>query len=309
MQVTKKGLIYGPDGKSDWACHSALQPTPLLLDPDTIRVFVGMRDGNGVSRVGFVDVSAHNPRSVLRVCERPALDTGIPGAFDENGVVPCAVIEVQDRLYLYYAGYQLGRKVRFYVFSGLAVSDDRGISFQRVTHVPITDRTDEGMFFRVIHSIICENGRWRVWYGAGSVFDSGVQKSLPRYDVYYMESDSFLTFPTRGKVAVKAVGDEHRIGRPFVFRTHGPFFMFYGIGTEATPYRLGYAVSHNGTDWERKDDLDLEFSARGWDSEMIAYPAVIRAQGNIFLFYNGNSYGRDGFGYAVLKNPAFTSAG
>ncbi len=91
MKWNKQGLIYGASGDSSWAKNSALQPTPLIVDEETIRVFVGMRDEKGRSRVGFVDVDAENPKNVLRVSEKPALDLGMPGTFDENGVVPCAV--------------------------------------------------------------------------------------------------------------------------------------------------------------------------------------------------------------------------
>src|SRR5437870_808893 len=106
MQWEKKGLIYGPSGQSSWAKHSALQPTPLVRDEaGFIRVFAGMRDNEGVSRVGFVDVSGEDPSKVLRVSQVPVLDTGVPGAFDDNGVVPTSIIERDGRLYLFYAGY------------------------------------------------------------------------------------------------------------------------------------------------------------------------------------------------------------
>ena len=40
----------------------------------------------------------------------------------------------------------------------------------------------------------------------------------------------------------------------------------------------------------------------GWDSQMQAYPAVVTAGGRTYLFYNGNDYGREGFGYAELES-------
>ena len=61
MKWKKRGLIYGPDDHSGWRCHSALQPTPFLLSDTLIRVFVGFRDEEGVSRVGFVDLDARDP--------------------------------------------------------------------------------------------------------------------------------------------------------------------------------------------------------------------------------------------------------
>ena len=300
LTLRKKGLIYGPRGESPWAKHSALQPTPYLLDNATIRIFTGFRDSDGVSRVGFVDVSADNPSHVIRVSKTPSLDIGHDGAFDENGVAPCAILVFEHRLYLYYAGYQLGQKVRFCAYSGLAVSDDHGVTFKRLSNVPVTDRTNDAMYFRVIHSIMNVDGIFKVWYGAGSTYDVGADKTLPRYNVQMMESKSLFEFPKHGQVVVETKGDEYRVGRPYVFKNDDEFIMFYGTGSEAVPYRLGYATSSDSYRWERKDDLSIEGPSATWDSEMMAYPAVVTNNDASYLFYNGNDYGREGFGYAVI---------
>mgnify|MGYP001378851771 CR=1 FL=1 len=223
------------------------------------------------------------------------------GAFDENGVAPCAILVFEHRLYLYYAGYQLGQKVRFCAYSGLAVSDDHGVTFKRLSNVPVTDRTDDAMYFRVIHSIMNDDGIFKVWYGAGSTYDVGADKTLPRYNVQMMESKSLFEFPKHGHVVVETKGDEYRVGRPYVFKNDDEFIMFYGTGSEAVPYRLGYATSSDSYRWERKDDLSIEGPSATWDSEMMAYPAVVTNNDVSYLFYNGNDYGREGFGYAVIE--------
>ncbi|HEX8707876.1 MAG TPA: hypothetical protein VF723_06400 [Pyrinomonadaceae bacterium] len=304
MKWTKKGLIYGPPGDSSWARHSALQPTPLLKDDGRIRVFVGFRDDAGIGRVGFVDVSAENPAEVLRVSERPVLDVGTPGAFDENGVVPCAVVEREGKLYLYYAGYQLGRKVKFYVFSGLAVSEDGGESFQRQSRVPVCDRTDKELFFRVIHSIIREGGEWKVWYGGGSEYTMEGGKQLPNYNIRYTTSPDGLRLAEDFKVCVDMAGaDEYRVGRPYVIKDGERYRMFYSAGTVSKGYRLAYAESADGINWSRQDrEIGIDVSESGWDSRMQAYPSVVAYREKTYLFYNGNDYGRDGFGYAVLEH-------
>ena len=53
--------------------------------------------------------------------------------------------------------------------------------------------------------------------------------------------------------------------------------------------------------WERKDDqAGLELSLDGWDSEMVAYPYIVDYQDKRYMFYNGNGFGRSGFGYALV---------
>lgn len=302
MKWVKQGLIFDPRGKLSWAHSFALQPTPFLVNDQIIRIYAGFRDAAGVSRIGFVDVAADCPRNVLRVSERPVLDIGIPGAYDENGVVPCHVIRVGEKVYLYYAGYQIGQKVKFFVFGGLAVSSDNGETFTRYSRVPITDRTDQEPFFRVIHSIIEEDGVFKAWYGAGDTFVTIGAKSYPSYNIRYMTSPDGMTFGSDYRVSIDfADNDEYRVARPWVVR-HGDLYrMYYYIATRSSGFRLAYAESADGIDWIRKDsDIGIDRSPDGWDSEMIAYPSVIACEKDTYMFYNGNNYGEGGFGYATL---------
>ncbi len=304
MQWEKKGLIYGPSGESSWAKHSALQPTPLVMtEAGFIRVFAGMRDQEGVSRVGFVDVDAENPAHVRRVSRTPALDVGIPGAFDENGVVPCAIVERDGELHLFYAGYQIGQKVKFYVFGGLAVSRDGGETFTRLSRVPISDRTDAELFFRVIHTMMRDGKGWRAWYGGGDSFDTSNGFQYPRYNIRHAFSADGIHLENDYQVCVDMRGGEYRVGRPYVIKRGELYRMFYGVGTVEEGYRLAYAESSDGINWTRKDsEVGIEISSSGWDSHMQAYPAVVTYEDHTYMFYNGNDYGRGGFGYAALKS-------
>jgi predicted GH43/DUF377 family glycosyl hydrolase len=300
MKWENLGPVFSPAGRVDWAAHSALQPTPLVLD-DRIRVYAGFRDENGVGRVGYADLDRADPTRVIGWSRRPVLDIGQTGCFDENGVVSCAVVPHDGALRLYYAGYQPAVKVRFMVFGGLAVSRDGGESFERTAGVPVTDRTDDARCFRVIHSIIRDGEVWRTWYGAGSTFrDPGDGRSLPEYNVRYMESPDGTRFPPSGEVALDTQGPEYRVGRPYVVRDGDGWRMHYGYSTAQSAYRLGFATSQDGRRWRRRD-AELDLPTAGWDSDMSAYPAVVTVESRTWMFYNGNEYGREGFGLALLQ--------
>lgn len=307
MIWNKLGLIHFPSETINWAQDTMLQPTPLLLDDDIIRVFTGMRDKEGRSRVGYIDLCAKNPLKILNVSKRPCLDLGDPGMFDDNGVVPCAVVHHEDEFRLYYAGYNLCKNIRFTVFSGLAISRDNGLSFKRLKRTPILERTNDEPLFRVIHSVINHNGDYKVWYGSGSSFSQGQSKTLPVYNVKSMDSSDGLIFPETNTVSVDIKDKEHRIGRPYVLKLdESKYIMFYGYGSEEKPYNLGLAISSDGVDWQRKDEL-FKFNSElyEWESNMQAYPSVITACNKTYLFYNGNSYGQDGIGCAVLDGSLY----
>jgi len=300
MKWKKKGLIFRTQNFNDWRDNSALQPTPLIFN-DKIRFYVGFRDKNGISRIGYIDLDKNNPEKVLKVSPNPVLDTGKDGAFDEFGVVPSAIIRRGKKIYMYYAGYQLGKKVRFLVLSGLAISEDNGETFTRYSSVPVFERTDSEMLFRVPHTVMFDDDKFKFWYGGGSEFIQGKDKTLPVYDVRYLESKDGLDIPKKGRTILKTKENEYRIGRPFVIKKENNFMMFYGYSSEDKHYQLGYAMSKDGLNWVRDDEnVGIELSAEGWDSEMMAYPCVVEISDKTYLFYNGNNYGEDGFGYAEL---------
>ena len=47
--------------------------------------------------------------------------------------------------------------------------------------------------------------------------------------------------------------------------------------------------------------MGMDVSPNGWDSEMICYPYVFDHGRNRYMLYNGNGYGKTGFGLAVLE--------
>jgi hypothetical protein len=303
MRWDKLGLVYQAKGERPWAQSHAFLPAPLVRDEDVIRVYVAFLDKEKVGRVGYVDVDARDPRRILDVSARPVLDIGIPGTFDDNGVTPVCVFEHRGKTFLYYVGWQLGVRVRYYLFVGLAVSEDGGQSFQRYSRTPVLDRSDGELFIRTAAHVLVEDGVWKMWYIGGSDWIEVGSKSVPSYRLRYLESSDGHNWGPAGRVCLNfASDDEYGFGRPFVVRQDGLYRMWYSIRTISKGYRLGYAESPDGLGWRRLDDrVGIDVSAHGWDSEMMCFGAVVSVHGQTYLFYNGNNYGQTGFGVAVRK--------
>jgi hypothetical protein len=49
------------------------------------------------------------------------------------------------------------------------------------------------------------------------------------------------------------------------------------------------------------DQAGIDVSDSGWDSDMICYPRVFSHVGRLYMLYNGNGYGKTGFGLAVME--------
>lgn len=307
MKWRKLGLVYGPDGSLDWAKTHAMIPTPIQMNERIVRVFVTFCDENGIGRPGYVDVSAEDPRQVIGISQSPILDLGVPGSFDENGVLLCSVLKENNNDWkIYYVGFELGTKIRYRLLTGVAKSNDGGRHFARVSQVPVLERSDTELYFRGGPHCLMENGKYRLWYVAGSEWIPVDAKPMPVYDVRYVESYDGIHWPSKGRVQIPIVdADEHGFGRPYVIpKKNGGYRMFYSIRRKSfKAYRLGYAESVDGVSWKRMDDvLNLDVGEQGsFDSDAIMYAAPIELNGKLFVFYNGNDFGRDGFAVASLE--------
>ena len=302
MKWNKKGLIYCPDGEHDWEVNTFMTPHAMLIDESTIRIFGGVRDKEGISRIKYIDVSAENPGKVLYISERICFDIGNNGCFDDNGMILGDILQVGSNLYMYYVGFQHVQKAKFCAFSGLAISDDKGENFKRYSEVPIMDRTSTGRYGRCIHSVLYDEGLFKIYYAVINdwKFINGV--AYPVYNIWYTESSDGIVVPSKDEcLCIDVAINEYRIGRPKVYKDINGYEMFYTRDFIRKDYVAGYAVSKDGIRWERKDDsLNLMKSEFGWESEMACYPVKLKYKDKTYLFYNGNGMGKTGVGYAEL---------
>lgn len=302
MNWKKLGLVFSPSGSTNWIRNSALTPTPFLLNDQVIRVYAGFRDDEGISRIGYVDVDAQDPTRVICVSDKPVLDRGRDGCFDDNGVILGDVVRHGDRLRMYYVGFQIVKRAKFLAFTGLAESVDQGETFQRVSESPVLDRSIEGNTIRAVHTALFEDGVWKVWYAVGNDWQMINGVPYPKYNIWYNESADGKAFPEKGVLCVDVQGEEYRIGRPSVYRTANGYMMFYTKGgISGEDYSPGVAYSSDGVRWERKDETcGLSLSDEGFDDRHLCYPRLVVSGVRTFCFYNGNNMGAEGFGVAEL---------
>lgn len=298
----KKGLIYCPKGEHDWEVDTFMTPHAMKVEDGVIRIWGGVRDKNGISRIKYIDVSEENPSNILYVSDKPALDIGRPGCFDDNGVILGDIIEVQEKLYMYYVGFQHVEKVKFYAFSGLAISSDKGKTFERYSEVPVLDRSSRGRFGRCIHTVLYERNIFKCYYAI--INDWKIINGIvyPVYNIWYTTSKDGINWSREDThLCVDVQDDEYRIGRPKVYQCEQGYEMYYTRDTIAKEYIAGYAVSKDGISWIRCDDkMWLKKSESGWDSQMACYPVKLTLKDREYLFYNGNGMGKTGVGYAKL---------
>lgn len=302
MKWVKKGRICGSDSFDlPWYKKNTMVPVPYLRKDGLLRIYLTMCDEENAGRMGYVDVNPDNPGEIVKVSKTPALDVGCAGAFDDSGVLPSSLLIQGDKLYMYYSAYQKLGKVPYAILSGLAVSTDGGDSFIRTSQVPVLERTDAEMFLRSAIFCMQEGDTYKIWYSSGSGWTHNKIKDVPVYDIKYLESRDLQKWDCAPRPSISLQDDEFGLTIPSVWKDGGLYKMIYSIRSLSKGYRLGYAESADGVGFTRMDDqIGIDVSADGWDSEMICFGNRFQYKDKTYLFYCGNHYGQGGFGYAEL---------
>jgi hypothetical protein len=303
MKWKKIGNIIRPDNVNrDWMVTHAMDPTVDYVKDDIYRVYFCGRNKNNQSLIGYAEIDITNPHEILRTPINPVLGLGELGAFDDNGVTASWVINKDNIKYLYYIGWKPRSTTRFSLMTGLAISEDGGETFKRFSRAPILNLTDKEPFSILTAPCVLHQGnKWMMWYVS---CEDWIHADLPRYNIKYAESVDGIHWEQAGIVCIDFKSEnETALARPCVLFENNIYRMWYSFKDPAIGYRMGYAESENGINWLRMDEqVGIEVSNEGWDSEMIQYPYVFNHKGKKYMFYNGNGYGENGAGLAVLEN-------
>jgi hypothetical protein len=303
----KLGLSVTAPGDGLMVSHASL-PTPLQLH-DRIRVYFSACDVDLRGRIFYADLEATFPFRVVHISRTPVLDIGPVGAFDSDGVNPSQIVERDGKLFLYYIGWQrISTNIPYTLLGGLAVSIDGGCSFTRIQATPMLSPTEEEPYFRTAPFVWWEDGQWQMLYiGGGEFFTGPAAKRLPRYALRHTQSPDGWNWTGTSRVLLEpnsALG-QIGFGRPVVTAKAGSVAeLMLSIRTE-----YGYTLCSGPFSLQKAIDPTnlsevLPLSPEGWDSEMTCFGVTLEIDGGELLFYNGNQFGRSGFGLAWHKPVA-----
>jgi hypothetical protein len=318
MRWKKLGHIFNPDDHSlVEGCVGWAQSPQAVVFADFVRIFYSTRaldvsSGKYLSHVSFVDMSRDLSR-VLQVAEHPVITLGELGCFDEHGIFPMSVVRHGDALYGYTCGWSRRESVSVETAIGLAISHDEGISFKRIGPGPVLAASlhepclvGDGFVRQV-------GGTYHMWH----IFGTGWKRYAPgsepdrTYKIGHATSPDGVEWTKEDgrQIVTDILGDDESQALPTVITIDGRHHMFFCYRhsfdfrtNSERGYRIGHAWSDDLHDWTRDDSsMPLAPTPGEWDSEMLCYPNVFECDGLVYILYNGNEFGRYGFGAAVLE--------
>lgn len=143
---------------------------------------------------------------------------------------------------------------------------------------------------------------YRMWYGSTRSWDGGngemvhvLRQAISSDGTAWTRLDQDLPW---------ALGTAQAFSRPSVISKGGHHEMWFSYRSgSGQSYRIGNAMTQGGpSDWTLNlDNVGIDVSPSGWDSEMIEYPFVLDHKGKRYMLYNGNGFGISGIGLARLR--------
>jgi hypothetical protein len=300
----KKGLIYLCDFYGTGYAQDAFIES---LNEKVWRIYYSARTKEVVSLPHMIDVEAGNPKNILKVYPDPLFYPGRMGTFDDNGITMTSVLNIGDKKYLYYCGWNKRVSVPYALSIGLAVSEDNGFSFKKMFDGPIVDRSKYNPIAVSAPYVIFDEGIFKMWYITFTDWKEYDGRKEPIFVIKYAISNNGIDWEISENICFNSTYDGESFARPWVIKDNGLYKMWYSLRgplgyreKNGQHYMIGYAESKNGVDWVRKDnEVGISTSKEGWDSEMLAYTSVFVHKDTKYMIYNGNGFGKTGFGYAV----------
>lgn len=299
----KLGLLYCPSGTNrhpKLVSHAA-NPLPLRLEGNIYRVFYSGRDVNNRSSVGAVDIDIVR-RRVIREYSQPFFQHGPEGSFYADGVSIGNCYEVNGVRYMLFMGWQAPHGGHWRGDIGrLVVKLD--LTLELDSEKPFMPSNEVDQISLSYPWVLEKDGTYEMWYGSTTAWDAGNGEML--HVINFATSTDGHSWVRKGLAVPYDLGKAQAFSRPTVIRSvYGGYEMWFSYRNGAGgKYRIGYAFSQNGREWELAlDGAGIHVSSEGWDSEMIEYPYVFDHAGERYMLYNGNGYGKTGFGLAILSH-------
>lgn len=318
MKWKKLGRIFDPTKyKLPNDCSEFAQSPQALVFDDFVRIYFSSRQkdkiGKFLSHVSFIDINKKNFKEIINFSADTVIELGGLGCFDEHGIFPMNVVRDRDKILAYTCGWSRRVSVSVETSIGLAFSDNNGLTFKKIGEGPILTSSLHEPFLVCDPFVAIFNNIYHMWYIYGTRWINHPTEEHPQrvYKIVHATSDDGVSWHKEGKhlISSKLNSDECQ-ALPTVINFNNKYHMFFCYRQAVDfrknrnrSYRIGYAFSEDLNNWIRDDaDVGIDVTEGCWDSDMLCYPHVFHCDGRVYMLYNGNEFGRFGFGLAVLED-------
>jgi hypothetical protein len=315
MKWVKLGLVFDPtEHQLPNGCTEYAQSPQALVFENFVRVYFSTRakdpsNGKYLSHIAYVEMTK-DLSLTIGVSTSAVISLGRLGCFDEHGIFPMNVLRVDGKIFGYTSGWSRRVSVSVETSIGLAFSRNDGVTFERIGDGPILTSSLTEPFLVGDPFVLKQGDQFHMWYIFGTNWLEGEVPERVYKIGHAISPDGISWLKDQRNIIADKLGESECQALPSVVHFKGVFHMVFCY-REATDfrinrergYRLGYAYSFDLINWIRDDSqVMIDASPNDWDSDMRCYPHLFVVDGKLHLLYNGNQFGRFGFGLAVATD-------
>jgi hypothetical protein len=316
MKWKKIGKIFDPtEHKLANSCIDFAQSPQVLEFENFVRIYFSTRQrdetGKFISHISFVEMDKEL-KSINKLSDRTIITMGALGCYDEHGIFPFNVLRESNRVLGFIGGWSRRVSVDIETSIGLSISYDDGLTFNRIGDGPVLSATLDEPFLVGDPFVLKIEDKYHMWYIYGIRWIQNPIKNVKErvYKIGHATSfDAINWCKTNRQIVEDKLNIDECQALPSVIFHNNKYHMVFcyrqAIGfreNSKDAYRIGYAYSSDGLNWTRDDDnVGINTTPGDWDSDMMCYPHLFSINGKVYLLYNGNNFGKTGFGLAVLE--------
>jgi predicted GH43/DUF377 family glycosyl hydrolase len=288
-------------------------PQALVFD-DYVRIYFSTRkfseNGKYVSHIQYIDM-CKNFESILSCSAHTVIKLGELGTFDEHGIFPLSVFRHNDEVWGYSNGWNRRKSVSVDTAIGLAISNDKGNTFNKVGSGPVLGPSLHEPYLVCDPFVRVFDNVFHMWYIYGTSWKIPEEGFPPErtYIIAHATSLDGVSWCREGNLVIPQHYPDECQAYPSVIKIGDKYHMYFCHrnsfdfrGNPTNSYKLGYAYSSDLVNWVRDDaNSGIVTSESDWDSNMMCYPNIFECDAKFYLLYNGNEFGKYGFGIAELE--------
>lgn len=266
------------------------------------RIYYSTRDEKGCSIPMFYQVYKRDLNESLGDPVKVNIPLGKPGSFDHYGVMPSSIVSLENGVkYMYYVGWSKRIDVPYNNSTGLAISKDNGITWEKYSEGPVFGNcANEPGFVGTVDVKRMKEDNWLMIYSScrWEMIDG---KQEPVYDIKPAYSKDGINWTASKDTLIELEGEEGGIAAARIHFQPEFNIMYYSLRNKRdyrtnpiNSYKIKSAI-YVGDKFVKNQLSEMEL---GEGENMNAYPFLIEEEDKFIMFYNGCDFGKGGISYA-----------
>lgn len=297
IKFNRLGRIFDPQQfqvNGEILSHAA-NPVVIKIDRNLVRIFFNSRDKNQRSSIYSFDFDLDSLRPIpdsLKV--QFMLDSS--DSYFKDGVSLGSHFQLDGVSWIGFMGWINPTFKHWYGTIG-KFQLNANLDFESIDKKPWFDLDNQDQTSLSYPAVYTSKNTMHVWYGTTLTWDGGNGEMI--HILKEKVSKDYVRFESTNRVVEWKMGESQAFSRPSILKIHDHFLMAYSVRGNATKYRIGFGLIEDNSSMV-KQICTFSTSLSKWESEMVEYPYLVSHGDSVFMFYNGNGYGKSGIGLAQL---------